>query len=169
MEDNKQLDEAKNLIQKIGEFLHLSEVKEEVKTELAEVPAKEDAAPVEEVKAESVLEDGEYELADGRMLVIEGGNVTDVKEADPQEEAPSASEAPAAEAEMSAEKSELSSMVEEIKNLKGQLEKLSAAPKEVTEPISAAPKKAEKSRIELSANMSYKQRVLAQTFNNLKK
>ena len=166
MNEAKQLDEAKSLIQKIGEFLKLSEVpKEETKEEAV---ALEEEAPVkeEEVKAESVLEDGTYELADGRKIIIKDGDVVEVVEAEAkEEEAPEAVEEEMAKEEP-VENTELSEAKKEIENLKSQLEKLSEVKEEV-EPIVAAPIKKEKAKIELSANMTYKERVLAQTLNNL--
>jgi hypothetical protein len=169
MNESKQLDEAKSLIQKIGDFLKLSDVpKEETKEEevvLAEEPTEEEPKE-EEPKEESVVEDGAYELADGRELIIKDGVVVEVAEAEAKEEgAPEAVEEEMAKEEP-VEKAELSEAKKEIENLKSQLEKLSAVKEEV-EPIVAAPIKKEKAKIELSANMTYKERVLAQTLNNL--
>ena len=129
-----------------------------------EAPKEETKEPKKEVELESVLEDGTYELADGRSIVIEGGNVTEVMEAPAAEdEAELSEEEKAAVAAKLAAETQLSEQAKELETLKAQVVELSKA-----KPLNTAPKKAEqKQLIELNSNMSFPERVAANVHNNL--
>ena len=161
-------DEKKSLVEKFTAWLN---AEDSTKVELADEPTVDE--PTEE-KLESVLEDGTYELADGRSIVIDGGNVTEVLPA-AEEEAPAEEEMAKEETEKAEESKlseelpedpkavELAKQKEVIEALELKLAKLEEA-----KPLSNAPqKKAPKQLIELNSNMSYAERVAANIHNNL--
>lgn len=153
MNENKEVT-ATGLLDVITTFLSGNSKKEEPKAEPKEEVAMEEApteAPKEEVKFSSELPVGEYELKDGTKFTIdEDGNVVGVIPA--EEEEPEAEEAPAEETEMAAQ----------IEALKAEVAKLSEV-----EPVSAAPQKRESIKLAITPNMTYKERVMAETLNNL--
>ena len=158
---------AEALLKEVATYLGLS--KEESKEETVEMAeeTKEEVKEETEVKFASELAEGEYELKDGTTFKIdEEGNVVDVV-------APSEEEAETEEAEKDAEdmeakenleESKLSAAAKEIEDLKAKVTELSA-----TKPVSNAPKKRETVKLELTPNMTYKERVQASTLNYLNK
>lgn len=152
MNENKEVT-ATGLLDVITTFLSGNSKKEEPKAEPKEEVAMEETPteePKEEAKFSSELPVGEYELKDGTKFTIdEDGNVVGVIPA--EEEAP-AEEAPAEETEMAAQ----------IEALKAEVAKLSEV-----EPVSAAPQKRETIKLAITPNMTYKERVMAETLNNL--
>lgn len=130
---------------------------------------KEDKKETKEVELESVLEDGTYELADGRSIIIEGGNVTEVMEAaepeaepEMEETAELSEEEKAAQAAKLAAETKLSEQAKELETLKAQIVELSTA-----KPLTAAPQKAApKQIIELNSNQSYTERLMNGFHNN---
>lgn len=132
---------AEKLVSDMATFLGLKSEAKEVETETKEA-----------VDMASVLEDGDYELADGRTIVISGGDVTEVIPApEAEEEAPAEEEAKAETPELeketateekaelkeeSKEDGKLTEALSEVEKLKAEVAKLSEA-----KPLTAAPKK----------------------------
>jgi ATP-dependent Clp protease protease subunit len=85
----------------------------------AEVPAPAQAAPAQ---AAMPLEDGEYKLEDGRVIVVSGGAISEVK---PAEQAPAD---PAAQAAPQAQVDPTIALNEKIAALEGELNTLKAQP-----------------------------------------
>lgn len=146
----------KELGAKFTEWLESTEPKVEL---AAEVKTEEPT----EVALESVLEDGTYELSDGRSIVIEGGNVTELLPAVEEE-----TEEPAMEEEelkadaKKAEEAKLSAHTKEVEDLKAEIVELNKAT-----PLTAAPaKRTPKERINLNADMSFTERLAANHYNN---
>ena len=122
-----------------------------------------------EVKFESELPVGEYELMDGTKFTIdEEGNVVGVI---PVEEAPEATEEELAEAKAKADKEEeaklaeetkLSEQAKELEDLKAKVIELSAA-----KPLGTAPqKRAEKVLLQITPNMTFAEKVNINLLNN---
>jgi hypothetical protein len=158
MEDKKEK-KASEILKDLNTFLFGETKKEEQKS----------TEEKKDVKLESVLEDGEYELADGRMIIIEGGNVTEVRPAPEAEETEAeAEDLGKHEDEEEEDKQKLAAQTKEdlqlkaIEELKAEVVKLSLA-----KPLNNAPaKKAPKELIEITSSMTYLQRVQAGIANN---
>lgn len=156
---------AESLLKDVASYLGLSKTETVEETvEMAE-ETKEEVKEETEVKFASELAEGEYELKDGTIFRIDAeGNVVDVQ-------APSEEEAETEEAEKDVEDMEakenlakLSAATKEIEDLKTKVTELSA-----TKPISNAPQKTVSVQMEITPGMTYKQRVMAQTYNALNK
>jgi hypothetical protein len=159
---------AESLLKDVASYLGLSKTETVEETvEMAE-ETKEEVKEETEVKFASELAEGEYELKDGTMFRIDAeGNVVDVQ-------APSEEEAETEEADKEAEdmgakenleESKLSEeTTKELEELKAQVAELSA-----TKPISNAPQKTVSVQMEITPGMTYKQRVMAKTYNALNK
>ena len=122
-----------------------------------------------EVKFESELLEGSYTLDTGATFDIDAeGNVVNLVE---PEEAPEATEEELAEAKAKADKEEEAKLAEETKlsEQAKELEDLKAKVIELSEakPLGTAPqKKAEKILLQITPDMTYKERVLAGIINN---
>ena len=158
---------AEEAMKVVGSYFGMSKTEPKEETvEMAE-ETKEEVKEEAEVKFASELAEGEYELKDGTMFRIDSeGNVVDVK-------APSEEEAETEEADKEAEdmdakenleESKLSAAEKEIEDLKVKVTELSA-----TKPISNAPQKTVSVQMEITPGMTYKQRVMAKTYNALNK
>ena len=170
---------GKDVIDTLQAFLsgQTLEVKEEVKTEEVKEEVVMEAETKEETKEEtkdvqlaSELPEGNYVLggegdwAGTKFRIDENGNVVDVEAMDAKD-AESEEEAKDVEDEMSKENledSKLSKATEEIEKLKAEVAELSKV-----EPVSNAPKKRESVKLEITPNMTYKERVMAGTLNSL--
>lgn len=149
------------ILSKFSKWLDSDEATE---VELAEETTEETK---EETKLESVLEDGTYELADGRSIVIEGGNLTEVlPAAESEEEAPAMDEELAKEENLSeVEKTESEIMLEKqnviLEDLQAKIIELEKA-----EPLNSAPqKKKPQEQIKLTSDMDLVTKARVRRYN----